>query len=168
MTLTAGKTWYGLPVSDKPAHVADFARCVVGKYGMRWVLSARSFQSQNEDGMLELDDATALEEEHALTVEELEDIAKGGSADLFLDAATTACMGPQPPTTELGRLGVGLIDMEVGDVVCVLYGGAAPFIIRSQGVSGYCMVGESYIYGLMHGEAASSNLITRESWVDLV
>ena len=47
-------------------------------------------------------------------------------------------------------LGPGV--MEVGDIICVLFGGKLPFCLRPRGEY-YLLVGECYVYGLMEGEA---------------
>ncbi|KAI1270831.1 HET-domain-containing protein [Xylaria sp. FL0933] len=47
-------------------------------------------------------------------------------------------------------LGPGI--MNVGDIVCVLFGGKMPFCLRPCG-SHYLLVGECYVHGLMEGEA---------------
>jgi len=56
----------------------------------------------------------------------------------------------------------------VGDLVCVLFGGRVPFVIRPRG-DHYRFVGECYVYGLMSGEAIDAwragNLT--EEWIEL-
>jgi hypothetical protein len=42
--------------------------------------------------------------------------------------------------------------MQVGDIVCVLFGGKMPFILRPWGQR-YLLAGECYVHGLMDGEA---------------
>lgn len=49
--------------------------------------------------------------------------------------------------------GLGPIMLEVGDIVCVLLGGNLPFVLRNRDNDEYCLVGESYVHGLMDGEA---------------
>lgn len=45
--------------------------------------------------------------------------------------------------------------MKPGDRVCVCYGVDTPFILRPSPEDGlYTVVGESYVHGLMDGEAA--------------
>jgi hypothetical protein len=53
----------------------------------------------------------------------------------------------------------------VGDVVCILPGAAGPFVLRefgnSRGEGGggakrLRLVGESYVHGIMHGEATKA------------
>jgi hypothetical protein len=60
-------------------------------------------------------------------------------------------------TAEYSFLGSGAESLKVGDSVCVLAGGKVPYIIRPlDGGAGtrYRFVGEAYVHGMMHGEAA--------------
>ncbi|KAF2269756.1 hypothetical protein CC78DRAFT_452837 [Lojkania enalia] len=64
---------------------------------------------------------------------------------------------------------VGLVPgaAEVGDEICILYGGATPFILREdRGSTGtYSLVGEAYIHGIMHGEALAQRNVPRRDFV---
>jgi Heterokaryon incompatibility protein (HET) len=75
------------------------------------------------------------------------------------DKMTFFCVGRQLMLTEHGYFGVVPEDAEVGDTVCCFLGAGVPYILREVG---YCcrgteksfkLVGESYVYGLMEGEA---------------
>jgi len=55
-------------------------------------------------------------------------------------------------TTKTGYLGRGPLGMKVGDLVCILYGGPVPYVIRRSGGQ-YRFIGEAYIHDLMRGEA---------------
>ncbi|TVY73989.1 Heterokaryon incompatibility protein 6, OR allele [Fusarium oxysporum f. sp. cubense] len=58
--------------------------------------------------------------------------------------------------TEDGYLGIGPKSMRPGDHVCVLYGGHTPFVlhpVRDAGDEEYLFLGESFVNGLMNGEA---------------
>ncbi|KAK5740089.1 hypothetical protein LTR17_004801 [Elasticomyces elasticus] len=52
------------------------------------------------------------------------------------------------------------IDVEIGDVVSIISGAEAPLLLRpeSQG-SAYKIVGESYVYGVMDGEALTKDTV---------
>jgi hypothetical protein len=54
--------------------------------------------------------------------------------------------------TKKGYYVLGPAVMEVGDIVCVLFGGKMPFCLRQVGGQ-YMLVGECYAHGLMKGEA---------------
>jgi hypothetical protein len=49
-------------------------------------------------------------------------------------------------------IGLGPGNMEQNDVICVLFGGATPMILRLDG-DNYRFIGECYVYDLMSGEA---------------
>ena len=51
------------------------------------------------------------------------------------------------------RLGWVSRRAQKGDVVCVLYGGAIPFVLRQMEDGDWRMIGECYVDGLMQGEA---------------
>jgi hypothetical protein len=61
--------------------------------------------------------------------------------------------------TANGRMGMGPPDMEVGDPVCILFGGQTPYILRKREVvnqeseDGYRLIGECYLHGVMDGES---------------
>ncbi|MCJ1288353.1 hypothetical protein MMC26_007708 [Xylographa opegraphella] len=51
-------------------------------------------------------------------------------------------------------MGIGPQAMRSGDIVCVLFGGRTPFVLRPYPNSDrYAFIGECYIHGWMHGEA---------------
>ena len=69
--------------------------------------------------------------------------------------------------TEKGYLGLGPASARVGDVACLLPGAAGPFLCRrcrDEGADGsgdggtetLQVVGESYVHGIMHGEATEA------------
>jgi hypothetical protein len=71
--------------------------------------------------------------------------------------------------TELGYVGIGPLSMKPGDHVCVLYGGCTPFVMRPMdGASDedYLFLGESFVNGLMKGEALNDKGVT-EKWFRL-
>jgi hypothetical protein len=57
--------------------------------------------------------------------------------------------------TERGYVGVLQPTAQVGDIVCILFGGRVPFLVRQTEVKNgsYQLVGECYIHGIMNGEA---------------
>jgi len=56
-------------------------------------------------------------------------------------------------------LGTGLPGLMAGDIVCVLFGGNVPYILRSTGVEGqYLCIGECYVQELMDGQALEMGL----------
>jgi hypothetical protein len=75
------------------------------------------------------------------------------------DKMTYFCSARQLVLTKRGYFGVAPSEAEPGDIVCCLLGGGVPYILRkaedySKGTqSCFRLIGESYIYGLMEGEA---------------
>ena len=65
-----------------------------------------------------------------------------------------------------GYVGVGSMGMQAGDVVCVLYGGSFPFILREVDKDGelgaYMLVGQAYCDGIMDGEALDMGIVDQE------
>ncbi|EPE36533.1 hypothetical protein GLAREA_08696 [Glarea lozoyensis ATCC 20868] len=57
--------------------------------------------------------------------------------------------------TEKGYMGLGPASIQKGDFVYVLAGGQVPFILRKHtNAETYFLMGESYVHGIMDGEAA--------------
>jgi hypothetical protein len=61
-----------------------------------------------------------------------------------------------------GLIGTGPEGLRTGDVVCVLYGGNVPFILRRDTQGQYMLIGGCYVSGIMHGEALDMGLKERE------
>lgn len=60
--------------------------------------------------------------------------------------------------TKRGYIGLGPWNTEIGDSVCVLYGGATPFLLRKAvDLDTFTLVGECYVYGIMNGEALQTD-----------
>ena len=57
--------------------------------------------------------------------------------------------------TQNGYIGLGQKSVLPGDVVCILACAAVPYILRPLDESTYQLVSDSYIYGIMMGEAIS-------------
>jgi hypothetical protein len=65
-----------------------------------------------------------------------------------------------------GYIGIGDVMLESGDLVCILFGGNVPFILRE--VKGkYQFIGECYVHGIMWGEALREGKVRRQ-WFELV
>ncbi|MCJ1244774.1 hypothetical protein MMC30_001974 [Trapelia coarctata] len=65
-----------------------------------------------------------------------------------------ACYQRRFFATRDGRIGLGPLSVRPSDLVCVFHDADTPFILRSSPDEGfYTFVGESYVHGLMDGEA---------------
>lgn len=56
-------------------------------------------------------------------------------------------------TTRDGYIGLGPHLTQEDDLIYLIYGTVVPFIIRRRSDGGYSLVGESYVHGMMFGEA---------------
>jgi len=65
-------------------------------------------------------------------------------------------------TTTNGALACVPKDSREGDLICVLFGGEVPYILRPTGTGFYWVIGECYVHGIMHGESLSHDTGTRE------
>ncbi|KAI0192093.1 heterokaryon incompatibility protein-domain-containing protein [Xylaria flabelliformis] len=145
LTLTAGKDWYGLPVSNTANHLADFSK------------SSGPGHSPPQ----------------FVTEEILQQLARNGRADRFRDSVATA-LGKRALFTTASRLrGIGPETMNEGDVVCVLYGANVPYILRYHVESdAYLVIGECYVHEIMRGEMvqrlSQPDSGVQETWIKLV
>ena len=73
--------------------------------------------------------------------------------------------------TEKGFVGLGPGRSGAGDVVAVLAGADVPFVLESRASSkkdGYCLIGEAYVHGAMHGEAVRTIDDGEEAWKHII
>lgn len=81
--------------------------------------------------------------------------AVGGKPEGYTALAKNFCINRRFFVTAKGCLGIGPKWTKKGDLVCVLLGGAVPYILRPAGMD-FALVGESYVHGLMEGEAVDA------------
>jgi hypothetical protein len=81
------------------------------------------------------------------------DQASDASAAIFQEQLIKVCHGRCFFVTEKGHMGLGPPEVQKGDLVAVLLGGSVPFILRGEEQGCFTLLGESYVYGLMKGEA---------------
>lgn len=73
--------------------------------------------------------------------------------------------------TRGGRIGLGPVDMKVGDTVAVVFYCPTPYLLRRRGVEAegrWELVGEAYVHGMMYGEALSllpEGRVQETSWI---
>jgi hypothetical protein len=82
----------------------------------------------------------------------LGELSVGGDPESYASLASNFCYNRKFIVTSEGRMGIGPTGTQPGDVIYVIFGGGVPYILRAR-ESGFLFVGESYIYGLMDGEA---------------
>ena len=83
---------------------------------------------------------------------ELHAAAKDGDGASFAVAARNMCNGRRFFITSKGYTGIGPAALRQHDLVCVLFGGRTPFVLKKEEDS-YRFLGEAYVHGLMNGEA---------------
>jgi hypothetical protein len=139
-TLTAGKDGYGMMVQDTFRHLANFNALWVNR-----CCSVHCSAPRLPSGAI-------------------------GDADCFLLAARFACVNRRLFHTSKGYAGIGPALSKAGDVVCVLSGGTAPFVLRKDLRSNpskrrFQLIGEAYVHGIMHGEASGQHRGNEETIV---
>lgn len=179
MTLTGGKSWYGV-AADPAGTLVDFADCLVAGR-LWWALEPDAFgsddihqgiqvgsegESENQ-GMPNGETSLSLAS-GVVTLQDLKDMSRNGNGHLFFDAATTACAGRRLFTTASKLRGVGPLDTQPEDKMCVIYGTRVPFAIRRcKEKQGYTLVGECYIHEIMR-RGALDHGNCEKTWIDLV
>ncbi|KAG7104842.1 Heterokaryon incompatibility protein 6 like [Verticillium longisporum] len=114
-------------------------------------------------GMRHLVQVPLDDEDRALSPEEIHERMQLGSR--WVTSAQFRCYSRRLAVTEKGYLALIPPLTEVGDMVAVIPGTAVPFILRGKGYDDdmnekvYTLVGESYVHGLMNGEAADESKI---------
>lgn len=86
-------------------------------------------------------------------------------APRFSSAVQVACLGRKLFGTQEGYIGIGDVTLQEGDLVCVLFGGKVPFILRPAN-GRYRFVGECYLHGVMLGQALKKGR-EKSQWFEL-
>lgn len=60
--------------------------------------------------------------------------------------------------TRRGYLGTGVRSLHRDDEIWILHGAAVPCMLRPQQNGNYRLIGEAFVYGVMHGEVRSLSL----------
>ncbi|KAF9694313.1 hypothetical protein EKO04_007759 [Ascochyta lentis] len=131
-------------------------------------LSGRTWNQGLKDGLAYLHrllvESTKLagvvsSERHTLTgsFDWLQKGAEGGDPTQYAALARNFCYARSFLVTVSGRIGIGPSDSLAGDSIAVVPGGGVPYLIRPNGYE-WTFVGESYVHGIMHGEAVATVL----------
>ena len=75
----------------------------------------------------------------------------------FMESFNRYCDNRRFFWTREGRIGWGAEQVREGDVVGVLDGGSVPFVLRRV-ETGFEVVGDAFVHGIMDGEAASGKM----------
>lgn len=65
-------------------------------------------------------------------------------------------------TTRGGFMGTGPRSLRAGDEVWILHRGGLPFVLRPLSNGNYQLIGETFVYGVMHGEAVEMGLVSHD------
>jgi hypothetical protein len=121
-------------------HLADSNSEQIRKDGCAYLLAKLTKRKCREMGRL------------SPYLQALQDYATGGDPGAYAALARNYCLNRRFFITLHGRLGIGPKWTKQGDMVCVLFGGGVPYILCPKGRH-YTFIGESYVYGLMEGQA---------------
>lgn len=148
-TMVCGLTGEGFPAPAKYAgYFSDYMKFLVGGNGS--VSAADRFQDYLDDARGLFDGVRGtpeiLPEGHALIEAS---ISRWASRRRFCK-------------TKNGRLGFVPKEAREGDVICVLYGGEVPYVLRPWKSGYFLVVGECYVDGIMHGEGLSEDALSKE------
>lgn len=89
-------------------------------------------------------------------LEALREGAEGGEPEAYASLARNYCLNRRFFVTADRRLGIGPKWAREGDLVCVLFGGGVPYVVRPRPGGQFEFIGESYVYGLMDGQAVDA------------
>jgi hypothetical protein len=87
-------------------------------------------------------------------VERAQERYETGAVIRFMSQFEVSSVNRRFFVTKKGYMGIGPAYMEEGDIVCVLFGGPTPYVLRPlSSDSEYQFLGECYVDDLMNGEA---------------
>ncbi|RFU29940.1 hypothetical protein B7463_g6383, partial [Scytalidium lignicola] len=71
----------------------------------------------------------------------------------FINDVIEVCVDRIFFSTKQGRIGVGPIDTQAGDRICIPFQSRVPLMMRPKANGRYKLLGDTYCYGLMEGQA---------------
>ena len=82
-------------------------------------------------------------------------VAQSALLEKFAASINRACIDRRYFSTAKGRVGLGPLHTKPGDLICILYNGATPFLLRPRHLDATKqeLIGECYVHGIMYGEA---------------
>ncbi|RKL33937.1 hypothetical protein BFJ72_g9719 [Fusarium proliferatum] len=161
MTLACGGDERAYPIDDEAAHLADLAALVLSR-SPHWIIR----------DLIALRDVIEPEGDRMTQAEYLTQTVEGGNSRRYINAVEPIRKPYRLFKTASKDFGVGPVDMKIGDKLCVLFGAEVPFLLRPKG-DGYLVIGECYVYDLMHGEileklAADPEGQLKAEWIKLI
>ena len=165
MTWTRGTNRKGYPVDSINAHAADYAAALLSRY-LDFTIIEESIPSPTKSPESGVRPSNQLAE--------LRKLSQEGDYSRYLDCARDICDDHTIFTTSSGRIGIAPRSiMKDGNLLCVFFGADVPFLIR-PGKDGYLLLGDCYVYDIMHGEILDQLADPkrkdelREEWIKLV
>ncbi|KAG8666677.1 hypothetical protein FPOAC2_11792 [Fusarium poae] len=153
LSMTCGGDGRGYAVANVNIHAADLAAAVLSPHRSWLIHNLLAFETtvkSRQDDMTQFDFLTS--------------IAKRGNLNRFINAMAPLHHNYKAFVTDLDFFGVGPVTMREGDMLCVLFGAAVPFVLRrTQG--GYKLIGECYAFDLMHGEIFTMMALDSSGWL---
>ncbi|RGP78905.1 hypothetical protein FLONG3_2810 [Fusarium longipes] len=142
LSLSCGGDGRGYPVNSPSTHLADLAAAILSD-NKTWLIY----------NLLAFETVVKSRPDDDMTQEEfLTNLAKDGDHRRFLASLSPLRRNYKAFVTEPDFFGIGPAPMMEGDLLCVLFGAAVPFVLRPvQG--GYQLVGECYVFDLMHEQS---------------
>lgn len=142
LSLSCGGDGRGYPVYDIDTHLADLAATVFSPHWRSLMPKLLAFE-------------TVVKSRVHLTTQFdfLTERAINGNLNRYLGATAPLHNDYKPFATDWGFFGVGPAPMMDSDILCVIFGAAVPFILRLA-QDGYQIVGECYVFDIMHGEVS--------------
>jgi hypothetical protein len=86
------------------------------------------------------------------TIDLKEHLSAQGDPEVYASLARSFCYNRSFVITSNGQMGIVPSSTRVGDTIAIMPGSGVPYVLRYQGPS-WVLIGESYIHGLMNGEA---------------
>lgn len=127
---------------------------------LRTAVADQQLRSRNRDGFkLRMDKGFLSEVRERLQEQDLRAMDPDMFADLgiwdYHQQIWCLAWGRRPIIVS-NRIGLGPIEAQVGDSVCIFRGAGVPYVVRRQATGKCKLVGEAYVDGVMDGEAVAA------------
>jgi hypothetical protein len=185
MTTVGGRTWVGDSASNEDIRtfwnylLLGYIKSRVGPTRLLDTISGPEllkWTSQLYDLVEEVittEETGSLQNKMAFITRFLQHSSDDSSAATYTSVMIPICRQRKVFTTSKAYMGIGPAAMQAGDLICVLFGGRVPFIVRpklpEEERGQYELIGECYIHGLMEGQAfrVQDTIGPGAKWFDL-
>lgn len=162
-TLSAGKDWRGTLVEREQDHLDDFAAFVNQDCFQKKSTPENGIAARFRKAVAPLicgccrSRRTPKRGSSSISEAACDGNKDNGNSTRFMEAMLPMICERQLFMTSKGYLGLGPGCVQEGDLVCTLAGASVPLILRREDSGQYALVGESYVHGMMHGNAEESS-----------